>query len=91
MTERKHNHYFRPCPYKNIDPYRLISIYGIANPCAQHIFKKVLVTGKRGHKDIRRDINDIIDTAQRWLEMLDEDDELLVDAMLEVEDGNTKE
>lgn len=72
MTE-KHNHYFHYCPYDKIDIYRLIDVLKITHPCAQHIFKKSAVAGNRGHKDLRRDIEDMRDTAIRWLEMMDED------------------
>jgi hypothetical protein len=70
---RKHNHYFRSCPYANIDVYRIIDIFEITCPAAQHVLKKVIATGKRGHKDVKRDWEDIIDSAQRKLEMLEED------------------
>jgi hypothetical protein len=70
---RKHNHYFRPCPYDNIDVYRIIDIFEITCPAAQHVLKKVIATGKRGHKDVKRDWEDIIDSAQRKLEMLAEE------------------
>jgi hypothetical protein len=73
QNERKHNHYFRPCPYDNIDVYRIIDIFEITCPAAQHVLKKVIATGKRGHKDVKRDWEDIIDSAQRKLEMLAEE------------------
>ena len=73
MSERKHNHYFRPCPYDDIDVYRIIEIFEITCPAAQHILKKVIATGKRGHKDLETDWQDIVDSAQRKIEMLKED------------------
>lgn len=73
---RKHNHYFRPCPYDSIDVYRIIEIFEITDPAAQHILKKCIATGKRGHKDERRDWEDIVDSAQRKIEMLEEDSEV---------------
>lgn len=42
-------------------------------PVAQHVVKKALVAGQRGHKNTRRDWQDIADSAARKLEMLDED------------------
>ena len=53
MSE-KHNHYFRDCPYDKIDVYRIIDIFEITDPVAQHILKKCIATGKRGHKDEER-------------------------------------
>src|SRR5258708_262140 len=54
----KHSHYFRPCPYDAIDVYRVLSIFGVVDPCLQHAVKKLLVAGGRGHKDIDKDIQD---------------------------------
>ena len=72
MSE-KHNHYFRDCPYDKIDVYRIIDIFEITDPVAQHILKKCIATGKRGHKDEKRDWQDILDSAQRRLDMIAED------------------
>lgn len=73
MTDQKHSHYFRDFPWEKIDVYRLIEVYEITCPAAQHILKKVIATGKRGHKDLERDWQDILDTAQRKIDMLQED------------------
>lgn len=80
MTD-KHNHYFRDCPYNKIDVYRIIEIFEITDPVAQHILKKCIATGKRGHKDEQRDWEDIRDSAQRRLDMLKEDANLLTRAV----------
>jgi hypothetical protein len=65
----KHSHYFRPCPFDSIDVYRVLSIFGVTDPCLQHAVKKLLVAGGRGHKDISRDVQDAIDTLTRWQAM----------------------
>ena len=70
-----HNHYFRPCPYDLIDVYRIIDIFDVTHPCAQHALKKLIATGKRGHKSIDKDIQDMIDTLERWKAMRAEDSE----------------
>ena len=76
MSERKHNHYwFDLQGFDNADIYRLIALLNITHPCAQHIFKKVVCAGNRGHKDMLQDVADIEDTAKRWAEMLIEDEE----------------
>ena len=75
MSE-KHNHYFRDCPYDKIDVYRIIDIFEITDPAAQHILKKCIATGKRGHKDEKRDWQDILDSAQRRLDMIAEDSKI---------------
>ena len=77
MSE-KHNHYFRDCPYDKIDVYRIIDIFEITDPAAQHILKKCIATGKRGHKDEKRDWQDILDSAQRRLDMIAEDSKITV-------------
>lgn len=80
MAINKHSHYFRDITgYKKLDVYRLLALFNVTDPCAQHIAKKAIACGERGHKDLRRDLQDIIDTAQRRLEMLDEDAEIQAD------------
>lgn len=70
----QHDHYFIDVSaYDRVDVYRLIELAGITCPVAQHVFKKAFATGKRGHKDLRRDWQDIADSAARKLRMLDED------------------
>lgn len=74
MTDRKHSHYFRPFPYDNIDIYRFLEVFDVTCPVAQHIIKKAVASGGRGHKSLSRDWQDIVDSAQRKLEMLREND-----------------
>ncbi len=69
---RVHNHYFRKCGYAYIDVYRVLELFNVTDPCLQHIAKKALCAGLRGHKGLDRDIQDIIDTATRKLEMMNE-------------------
>ena len=75
MKETKHDHYFKPCPYETLDVYRVISIFGVTDPCIQHALKKLLCSGVRGHKDQEKDIQDVIDTLERWKQMREEDAE----------------
>lgn len=72
----KHNHYFKNVEHLQfIDVYRVISLFGVTDGALQHALKKLLVAGGRGAgKDHRRDIQEAIDSLQRHLEMLDEDD-----------------
>ena len=74
--KENHNHYFKPCPYDTLDVYRVISIFGVSDPCIQHALKKLLCSGVRGHKDQSKDIQDVIDTLERWKEMRYEDDKV---------------
>ena len=73
-THKKHSHYFKDFSGCDaVDVYRVLDRFQVAHPCQQHIAKKSLCAGNRGHKDLMRDIQDIIDTAERWKEMLNED------------------
>lgn len=74
--KENHNHYFKPCPYDTLDVYRVINIFGVTDPCIQHALKKLLCSGVRGHKDQTKDIQDVIDTLERWKEMRYEDDKI---------------
>ena len=55
-----------------MDPYRIIAVYGITHPAHQHALKKLLRAG-RSVKNQRQDVQEVIDSLNRWLEMLDED------------------
>lgn len=80
----KHEHYKRNVSHlKTIDVYRIIELFEITCPVAQHVLKKAMVTGKRGHKDLARDWQDILDSAERRLEMLAEDKPLDGDGWIE--------
>ncbi|MBF0675571.1 hypothetical protein [Pseudomonas sp.] len=75
----QHEHYFIDVSaYDRVDVYRLIELAGITCPVAQHVFKKAFATGNRGHKDLRRDWQDMADSAARKLQMLGEDDDALL-------------
>lgn len=70
----KHSHYKKPVArLKFLDIYRILKLYAVTDPCLQHIVKKALCAGQRGAKDFRQDVQEIADTAQRCLEMIDED------------------
>ena len=71
---QKHSHYKKDVSHLNvIDIYRVTEMFK-PHSCGAHIAKKALCSGKRGHKDLLTDIQDIIDTAERWKEMLIEDE-----------------
>ena len=74
--KESHSHYFKPCPYDTLDVYRVINIFGVSDPCIQHALKKLLCSGVRGHKDQSKDIQDVIDTLERWKKMREEDAEI---------------
>lgn len=69
-----HSHYFKDVGHlKSIDVYRVIDLFGVQHPCLQHAAKKIICAGQRGHKDQWRDVQDAIDSLQRWQEMSAED------------------
>lgn len=69
-----HKHYFRDVSHLDkLDIYRLLDLYDVSCPVAQHVIKKAFAAGKRGHKDVVRDWTDIADSAARKLDMISED------------------
>lgn len=71
----KHAHYFKDVEHlSTIDVYRVLELFGVADPCLQHAIKKLLVAGGRGHKDIDKDVGEAIDTLVRWQAMQAEDE-----------------
>ena len=71
---QKHSHYYKDVRHLDqIDVYRVLDLFEVTDSCLQHAAKKLLVAGGRGHKDLERDINDVIDSCNRFLEMRRED------------------
>lgn len=65
-----HNHYFKDVSkLESIDVYQILKLFEVTDPCLQHIVKKALCAGQRGHKDFQHDLQDIFDTAKRALEI----------------------
>jgi hypothetical protein len=75
LSERKHSHYFKDVSRLNsVDVYRVLSLFSVTDQALGHAIKKLLVAGGRGAgKDIGQDIQEAIDTLQRWQEMREED------------------
>ena len=76
VTKSRHSHYFKDVSsLKSVDVYRVLDLFGVTHPCAQHAIKKLLVAGQRGGgKDMERDVREAGDTINRWLQMIAEDD-----------------
>ena len=67
---RKHCHYFKDVSnIAEIDVYSVLKLFDVTDPCLQHIIKKALCAGKRGHKDMMEDLQNIVDTAIRAVEL----------------------
>lgn len=68
MMSKPHQHYFKDVSdVDEIDVYEVLLRFGVTDPCLQHIVKKALCAGERGHKNFHKDLQDIADTAQRML------------------------
>ena len=53
----------------SVDVYDVLMAWGVTNPALQHLIKKALQCGQRGHKDNEHDLQDIIDSAIRAKEL----------------------
>lgn len=72
-VREKHSHYRKDISNLDVlDIYRVTELFK-PHSCGAHIAKKALCSGQRGHKDLLTDIQDIIDTAERWKQMIQED------------------
>lgn len=70
QSARKHIHYFKDVSQLDvIDVYDVLKLFEVTDPCLQHIIKKALCAGKRGHKDLLTDLQNIVDTAIRAVEL----------------------
>jgi len=75
--QREHLHYFKDVRHLDfIDVYRVLDLYEVTDQCIAHAVKKLLVSGKRGGgKDMDRDIQEAIDSLERYKEMRREENE----------------
>lgn len=71
----KHPHYHKDVRHlETIDVYRVLHLFNVTDPCIQHAVKKLLVAGGRGAgKDVSKDIQEAIDSLERFKEMREED------------------
>ena len=67
---RENNHYFIDVSdVDEVDFYEIAKRYNVTDPAIQHILKKCLAIGNRGHKDLETDLKDILKTAKRALQI----------------------
>jgi len=71
----KHPHYHKDVRnLETIDVYRVLALFNVTDPCIQHAVKKLLVAGGRGAgKDLGKDVQEAIDSLERFKEMRAED------------------
>lgn len=48
-----------------VDVYSVLEAFNVRNSALQHLIKKALCAGARGHKDVLEDCQDIVDSAVR--------------------------
>lgn len=53
----------------NVDVYDVLEAFGVTCPALQHLLKKGLCAGLRGHKNQTEDLLDILASAKRALEL----------------------
>lgn len=63
----KYLHEIRPGIF--VDVYDVLMAWSVTNPALQHLIKKALQAGERGHKSREQDLQDIIDSAIRAKEL----------------------
>lgn len=63
----KYLHEIRPGIF--VDVYDVLMAWNVTNPALQHLIKKALQAGERGHKSREQDLQDIIDSAIRAKEL----------------------
>lgn len=59
----------REGPGVTVDVYDVLQAFNVTDPALQHLAKKALCAGIRGHKNRAQDLQDIIDSAQRALQL----------------------
>ena len=57
----------------SVDVYDVLRAFHVTNPALQHLIKKALNCGNRGHKDRLTDHQDIIDSAVRAKQLAESD------------------
>lgn len=50
-----------------VDVYRVLNAFEVTDPALQHLIKKALCAGLRGHKNTEQDLHDIIDSGHKAL------------------------
>jgi hypothetical protein len=61
--------YTRTIKGVKIDVYDILQAWEVKNPALQHLIKKALQPGARGHKTRQEDMTDIMVSAERALQL----------------------
>ncbi|BEU28742.1 MAG: DUF1905 domain-containing protein [Edwardsiella phage MSW-3] len=65
----KPNKYSRTVKGVSVDVYDILKAWDVTNPALQHLIKKALQCGERGHKSRVEDLDDILASAKRAKEL----------------------
>lgn len=66
---KEQNKYTRTLKGQKVDVYDVLKAFNVTDPALQHLIKKALCCGLRGHKDQAQDLQDIVDSAKRAVEL----------------------
>lgn len=69
ITERASKYHREIKPGVWVDVYDVLVAWSVTNPALQHLIKKALQPGERGHKDAEQDLQDILHSAKRAIEL----------------------
>ena len=61
--------YTRTIKGVQVDVYDILKAWEVQNPALQHLIKKALQPGARGHKTLENDLRDILVSAERAMEL----------------------
>lgn len=67
MPNNKYQREIKPGVF--VDVYDVLKAWDVRNPALQHMIKKALAVGQRGHKSAAEDLQDIVDSAVRAQEL----------------------
>lgn len=70
-SDEDQNKYTRNLKGVEFDVYDVLKAFDVTCPALQHLIKKALCAGLRGHKDKSQDLKDILDSAKRAIELND--------------------
>jgi len=69
--DKPKNKYHRDLKGVTVDVYDVLKAFEVTDPALQHLIKKALCAGLRGHKNHKEDLQDILDSAKRAVELND--------------------
>lgn len=67
--QKPKNKYHRDLKGVTVDVYDVLKAFEVTDPALQHLIKKALCAGLRGHKNKDQDLQDILDSAKRAVEL----------------------